>query len=133
MRWRRSGVLIFAACLILLGGCDRQTPFAKAADKGGAQLAAAATTLTYLHEGKITTRYARSSFINYRQVLKGFDQQLAALSGAPAPAHLKQLLELYQPAAQAVAAPCLSDTCNWRQQVMALQRASDALRQASKG
>ena len=92
--------------------------------------AAASTTLTYAHEGKITYAYAASSFVNYRGELDGLDQQLPSQSGAPGAGTVQHLLELYKPAIQADDAPCLNDACDWRAQAAALDRASKAFLEA---
>lgn len=134
MRGGRAHVGVFVICAVMLAGCVNQpSPFAKAAGNASSELAAAATTLTYLHHGKLTRRYAQSSFQAYQHTLKGMETKLPTLSGAPDERQIHQLLSLYQPAAQAVMNPCLSATCDWQQQVKQLHQASQALQQAGGG
>ena len=92
----------------------------------GSAFAAASTTLTYVHEGKISKAYAASSFVNYASELDGLDQTLPSQSGAPDARTIQHLLDLYKPAMQAVNSPCLDESCDWRAQVATLDRASKA-------
>src|SRR5205807_4333798 len=103
-----------------------QSAFAKTTGDAGAAFAAASTTLSYAHEGKITYAYATSSFVNYQSELDGLDQQLPSQQGAPDKRTVQHLLDLYRPAMQAVIQPCLEESCHWQAQVAALNRASQA-------
>lgn len=130
--WRnyRIGFLLLVLCLVL-SGCELTQPaFTRMAGDAGAAFAATSTTLSYAHSGKITYAYAASSFVNYQSELDGLDQTLPSQSGAPDKHTVQRLLALYKPAIQAVDSPCLSDTCNWRAQVEALNRASRAFLEA---
>src|SRR5579885_3657275 len=121
-------VLVLLALLMwTLAGCQfTQSPFALAVSSAGAEFAAAATTLSYVHSGKISTQYARASFVNYRSQLDGLDQQLPSQQGAPGKTTMNHLLALYKVAIRAVDQPCLAVSCNWQAQVAALNRASQA-------
>ncbi len=111
--------------LFIVTGCAvTDTAFAKTASNAGAAFAAASTTLSYAHEGKITYAYAASSFANFQSELSGTDTTLAA-QGANKRT-VQHLLALYMPAMNAINAPCLSNTCNWQSQVAILTRASQA-------
>lgn len=129
----KSGFPLFLllTMTVLLAGCQfTQSPFALAVGNAGAEFAAASTTLSYAHSGKITIQYAQSSFVNYRSQLDGLDQQLASQQGAPGKSTIDALLALYHAAIPAVDHPCLDAHCNWQAQVAALNRASRAFLQA---
>lgn len=128
--------LLFASllivCLCSTTSCQlAQSSFARIAGNAGAEFSAAANTLNYVHQGKLTPLYASSSFAVYQSKLSGIDQQLASQQGVPDAHTLHTLLTAYKPAMQAVNMPCLSNTCNWRGQVDALQHASDAFLKAA--
>jgi hypothetical protein len=139
-RQERSGQLWHTRMLPLLAlfallpgitGCQfKQSAFALTASNAGSTFAAAALTLRYAHEGKITTAYASSSFMNYQSQLQNVDQQLPMQKGAPDTHTIQSLLKLYQPAIQTINAPCLDSSCNWHAQIAALNRASDAFLKA---
>jgi hypothetical protein len=127
---------IYGVCLLfvvfILSGCSfTQSAFERTADNAGGAFAAAATTLTYLHQGKLSRAYAVSSFVNYESELSGLDQQLPSQQGAPAQSTVQRLIALYQPAMRAVEQPCLDVGCDWRGQVAALERASQAFVEVS--
>src|SRR5690349_24982844 len=66
--------LALALALIVGAGCAlAQSAFARTAGNAGAAFAAAAVTLRFAHEGKLTAAYARASFVNYRAELDGLD------------------------------------------------------------
>ncbi|MDP9325993.1 MAG: hypothetical protein M3O87_05595 [Candidatus Dormibacteraeota bacterium] len=116
------------AVLPLLSGCDvTKTQFQNTAGGAGGELAAAATTLQYVHEGRLNRAYASSAFASYRDALLVTEKQLPSVPGAPDAATIAELLKLYRPAYTAVEDPCLDDSCDWRAQVDALKKASEAL------
>ena len=118
--------------LFSITGCQlAQSAFVRIAGNAGAEFSAATSTLSYVHQGKLTPTYAISSFADYRKQLDGVDQQLPSLQGVPDAYTLQHLLDAYKPAIQAVDAPCLSNTCNWRSQLNALQQASQAFLKAA--
>lgn len=125
---RTALVLTF---LVLTGCSATQSDFARTASDTGSAFAAAATTLAYVHQGKLTGAYARSAFVNYRDELQGTAQQLPGLSGAPGLQTVRRLTRLYAAAERAVTAPCLEGSCDWRAQVAALQHASHAFLKAA--
>ena len=130
------GRTVGIACLLLLtaSGCAlSQSAFDRTAGDAGASFAAAAATLTYVHQGRLTTAYAASSFVNFRSALSGLDRQLSTAEGAPDARTVRHLLALARPAEQAVRQPCLEGACAWRAQVVALHRASEAFLEASGG
>ncbi|HJT58214.1 MAG TPA: hypothetical protein VJ761_17045 [Ktedonobacteraceae bacterium] len=129
---RNCGICCLLFILLLaLPACQfTQSSFAKTTGDAGAAFAAAATTLAYAHQGKITYAYAASSFVNYRSELKGLDQQLPSQNGAPDRSMVQRLIDLYRPAIRAIDAPCLSEACDWHTQIDALNRASEAFLQA---
>jgi hypothetical protein len=123
---------LLVTLLFFTAGCQlAQSSFARIAGNAGAEFSAAANTLNYVHQGKLTTIYASSSFADYQSKLSGIDQQLASQQGVPNSHTLHDLLTVYKPAMQAVNAPCLSNTCDWRGQLGALQHASDAFLKAA--
>ena len=124
----------FTCCLALslLAGCAyTQSEFARTASNVGSAFAAASYTLALLHHDHLTAAYARSSFVNFQSELQGVDQQLPSQQGAPASQTIQRLLALYQPAMQAVNAPCLDPTCDWGSQIAQLDRASRAFLEAA--
>ena len=130
--WRSWGIgLLLLVLLVMVTGCQLTQPaFTRTAGNAGAAFAAAATTLSYAHEGKITYAYASSTFVNYQSELDGLDQTLPSLQGAPDKHTVEHLLNLYKPAIQAVDAPCLNESCNWQVQVASLNGASKAFLEA---
>jgi hypothetical protein len=130
--WSYGLTLLLPVLLITLTSCQfTQSAFARTASNTGAAFAAASSTLSYMHQGKITYQYAVSSFVNFRSELDGLDrQQLLSQQGAPDMRTVQHLIDLYKPAIQAVDSPCLSAACDWRGQVAALNRASEAFLQA---
>ena len=125
-----------AAALLLcvsLAGCQfSQSSFSRTVSNTGSAFAAAATTLQYAHEGKLTYAYASSSFEVYRSELSGIDRQLTSSVGGTGTRaqSIAPLLSVYRTAMQAVNTPCLQDACNWQAQVAALNRASQAFLKA---
>lgn len=123
--------LLLALALIAGAGCAlAQSGFARTAGNAGAAFAAAAVTLRFAHEGKLTAAYARASFVNYRAELDGLDARLPAQDGAPDAHTLRGLLDLARLALRVVDAPCLDTRCDWQAQVAAMRRASAALLKA---
>jgi len=132
---RAGAAFLLALALIAGAGCAlAQSGFARAAGNAGAAFAAAAVTLRFAHEGKLTAAYARASFVNYRAELDGLDTRLPTQDGAPDARTLRLLLDLSGPALRAVDAPCVDAgvdaSCDWQAQVAAMQRASAALLKA---
>ena len=121
-------LLLFLLCT--LAACTvTETPFARITSNAGSAFAAAATTLSYAHEGKVTFGYAASSFANFQSELNGTNQTLTAQNGADRHT-LQHLLALYAAAMRVIAAPCLSNSCDWRVQVQTLAQASEAFLKA---
>jgi hypothetical protein len=124
-----GGLLIV---MLLITGCQiAQSAFSTKVGNAGAAFAAASNTLKYLHEGKLTSLYARSTFVNYRSELSGLDQQLPLQQGAPGKNEMTQLLNLYRSARQVVNRPCLDSSCDWQAQVTTLDQASNAFLKAA--
>jgi hypothetical protein len=123
--------LLLLLLLLMLSGCQfAQSGFAKTAGDAGGAFAAASTTLSYAHAGKITFAYARSGFVNYQNELDGLDQELATQSGAPDQHTVQQLLTLYRSAMRVIDQPCLDTGCDWHAQVLLLNKASGAFLKA---
>ncbi len=120
---------LIVLCFALEGCTFTQNAFTRTANNTGSAFAAAEETLTYAHEGKITYSYTSSSFENYQSELQGTEQALTS-QGATDKQTLHKLLVLYSSAIQVVDAPCLRSTCNWQQQVVTLQHASQAFLEA---
>jgi len=129
---KRYGISFLLLVLLLtVTACQlTQSAFARTAGDAGAAFAAASTTLSYAHEGKITNTYASSNFMNFQSELSGLDQTLSSQQGAPDVHTVQHLLSLYKSAMQVVNNPCLSESCNWHAQVSALDRASRAFLEA---
>ena len=128
---RNATLGLLLLVLLVLSGCQfAQSGFAKTAGNAGGAFAAASTTLSYAHEGKLTFAYARSSFVNYQDELGGLDQELATQPGAPDQRTMQQLLTLYRSAMQVIDQPCLDTGCDWRAQVLLLNKASGAFLKA---
>ncbi len=129
---KRYGISFLLLVLLLtVTACQlTQSAFARTAGDAGAAFAAASTTLSYAHEGKITNTYASSNFMNFQSELSGLDQTLSSQQGAPDVHTVQHLLSLYESAMQVVNNPCLSESCNWHAQVSALDRASRAFLEA---
>jgi L-aminopeptidase/D-esterase-like protein len=130
---RRSHCIDFLLLILLLlvTGCQfTQAAFPRMASNAGSGFAAAATTLASAHAGKVTYAYAAASFVNYQSELDGLDQTLPSQSGAPDKRTVQHLIGLYKVAIKAVDSPCLSNSCDWRTQVDALNRTSKAFLEA---
>ena len=122
---------IFVSLLLVTTSCQlTQSAFARTTNNAGAALAAASLTLSDMHQGEITSAYARAAFANYQNELSGLDQQLPSQNGAPTPRSVQQLLRVYKPAMQVIDQPCLAASCAWRSQLVALNRARDAFLKA---
>ena len=131
---RRTHCLSLLLCglLFTLTRCQlSQSSFTRTASNAGSAFAAAETTLTYAHTGKLTMTYAKASFESFQSELSGIEQQLPSQQGAPDTHTTQRLLDLYKAAMQAINLPCLETTCNWHDQVTALQRASSAFLKAA--
>ena len=119
--------------VVALSGCEMvKSNFASQAGTAGDELAAAALTLRYVHEGKVTRPYARSAFINYREVLQGFEPKLRRATGGPSDGEVNRLIAAYLQAVPAVEDPCIDDGCDWEAQARTLEAAADELSQASE-
>ncbi len=130
---RKTHYLPLSLCVLLfvLTGCQlTQSAFTKTASNAGSAFAAASTTLTYAHTGKLTMAYTKASFESYQSELSGIDQQLPSQQGSPGTQTVQHLLALYKKAIQAVNQPCLEATCNWHAQVTALNQAANAFLKA---
>ena len=130
--WRKlSTCFLPLVLLVLTTGCQlSQTAFLRMAGDAGSAFEAASITLQYTHEGKITTAYASSSFINFQSELSNLDQVLPSQNGAPNKRTIQHLLALSKPAMQAINTPCLDTSCNWQAQITVLNRASEAFLKA---
>ena len=133
MSFGGSGAVLLAVLLTLIGCTMTQSAFVQTADTVGSAFAAAATTLDYAHQKKITPAYAAASFVSFQDEVQGVAGQLPSLQGAPSARTVRHLLALYEPAERAVMHPCLDPSCGWRAQVRALQRAGDAFARAAGG
>ncbi|HSR24285.1 MAG TPA: hypothetical protein VLW53_12095 [Candidatus Eisenbacteria bacterium] len=114
-------------CGLLLAACGAGGGFQEVASSAGSELAAAATTIEYVHTGRLPASFASAGFVNYRSSLQDTEQRLRTAGGGPRGAGLERLLALYRPAWNAVQHPCLGGGCDWRGQVQELRAASDAL------
>ena len=125
---RAGGVLVLVVLLLTATGCQlTRSAFANQADEVGSEFAAAAATLRYLHEGKVTRAFTEATFVNYASAVQGAGQKMVSAGGAPDDQTLQQLLQLYDRANEIIQRPCLAASCDWEQQVDTLRQASDAL------
>jgi hypothetical protein len=122
------------AVALTLSGCEMvRSGFATEAGSAGDELSAAAVTLRFVHEGRITKPYARSAFGNYREVLLTFEPKLRQAKGAPSGAEVNRLVAVYRAAVPVLEAPCLDEGCDWRGQAATLEAAAATLSKASGG
>jgi hypothetical protein len=129
---KRLGLLaLVMAAATALGACTfARSAFESKAGDAGSELAAAAQTIRFVHQGKLTAAYARAAFVNYQSALEGLDSELPESDGAPAKGMVDRLIDLYRKAFPAVEQPCLSAGCDWQQQVSRMDQASQALLKA---
>ncbi len=131
---RALSVVSLLMLSVALASCQfSQSEFASQAGKIGSEFAAAATTLRYVHEGRLLRGYADSSFQSYRSMLEGLGPQIPRMNGAPKGKRVERLVRLYRRAEKAVTHPCLDPGCDWRSQLRALNEASHAFQRASQG
>jgi hypothetical protein len=127
---RRSVLIVLITLVLVLvgaSGCGGgKSDFERKAGDTGAELAASARTLEAVHGGHLDVRYARASFVNYREQLSGVESDLSASQTAVDTATRDRLLKLYRRAQPALDAPCLESACDWRAQVRALDSAANA-------
>ena len=120
-----------ALAILAVAACAAgKSEFQRNAEDAGAEMAAAARTLEALHQGRLTQRFARASFVNYREQLADVESQLTSAEPHPDRVELNRLLTLYRSARPAIEDPCLGDGCDWRGQVRALDDASKAFLEA---
>jgi hypothetical protein len=109
-----------------------QSPFARMATNAGTALAAASTTMTFYHEGKLLNAYAVSSFAGYQSELDSLDQQITAAGSGLSAEEAHHLLAIYRQALAIVNDPCLQSSCDWRAQRTVLDQASRAFLRAAR-
>ena len=138
--WARSvrlavGRTILVVSLpILAAGCQMtQSAFARVTGEAGAELAAAATTLQYAHEGQLTDSYAQAAFEGYASALEGADREIITAEGAPRQELVQRLADLSRKTAAVAKQPCLTASCDWQGQLTLLRQASAELIKASGG
>ncbi len=131
-RLRGLGALL---CLtVVVSGCSfTETSTQQFAGATAGELSAAATTLSYLHTGKLTEPYARSAFADYETQLQGADQQIGSMSPPGGQGTVRRLMKLFKSAEPALSEPCLDSGCHWQTQVRALHRAASAFVKAGSG
>jgi len=110
-----------------------QSAFVRVTRETGAELAAAATTLQYAHEGQLTDSYAQAAFEGYASALAGVDREIVTAEGAPSQELARRLAGLSREAAAVAEQPCLTDSCAWEGQLTLLQQASAELIEAAGG
>lgn len=118
----------------LLSGCvaTTQTPFERTATGAAGTLAAAAQTLRLHQQGRLTTAYARSSFVSFGESLAGVGDELPTLDGAPprdAAVRLATQLRSVEPILRSA---CLASSgCDESAQARQLESVRDSLLEAS--
>lgn len=129
-----AGLAVALTLSLTLSGCEIvRSGFATQAGTAGAELAAAAATLRYVHEGRISRPYAQSAFANYRESLRNFEPKLRQAKGAPSRAEVNRLVAVFRAAVPALEAPCLDDGCDWQGQAAMLEAAAVTLSEAGGG
>lgn len=130
-RLRRSFFLVLLP--LLLTSCIPESFAAPAFDRqasdAASTLAAAGTTIEFLHEGKLDERYTKASMVIYREMLRGVTGTLPELTGAPDDAALQPVLADLRQAQDVMDHPCLDDEegCDWAGQVDLLAQVSGEL------
>ena len=131
MRKRLSLLAVLLVCIGGLAACTfTRSAFQTKAGDAGSEFAAAAQTIRFVHQGKLTAAYARATFVNYQSALEGLDGELPQADGAPGKGTVDRLIDLYRNAYPAVEQPCLASGCEWQQQVSRIDQASRALLKA---
>ena len=126
--------ILFLSLPIVATGCQMtQSAFVRVTGEAGAEFAAAATTLEYVHEGQLTRPYAQAAFESYASALAGADGEIAAAEGAPSPELARRLADLSREAEAVAEQPCLTASCDWHGQVTLLRQASAELLEVSGG
>jgi hypothetical protein len=127
----RCYALLAILVALAASGCGvGKSGFQRQAGDAGAELAAAARTLRAVHEGQLDVRFARASFVNYRESLSDVEANLSSPQNGPQTANRDHLIQLYRRAQPALQEPCLERDCDWRAQLDALDAASAALIEA---
>jgi hypothetical protein len=118
---------------LLLGSCSAGSgdAFAQTASNLASGMFAAATTLAFVHGGRVTIPYGRAAFVEYRDRLDDVGQQLATVPGNPGGAQARRLARLVDEATKVAEDPCFDPNCPWQAQVLVLQVAGRALLGAS--
>ncbi len=124
----RAAVALLVVLVITTGCSFSHTPFARTAGDVAATLAAAAASIEYDHQGKLTDAYAR---VGFREALAGVDTSLPSLDGAPDAATVGHLIERLRAVRPILSSPCLDDRCDWDGQVQTLRGASDTFKGAA--
>jgi len=133
----RMGVV--AALSMALAGCAAtssitETAFQRQASDGASIFSAAGETLRFVHAepARMTVEYGAGSMINYGDQASSLPDELPTAQGAPDDATVDHLVSLAEPAIAAIENPCLLPDCDWQSQIDALDRARDALLEASQ-
>lgn len=119
-----------AACSI-----GTETPFQQAAGDAVSAYSAAATTLGYAHDDRLSREYGVGSLELYREAVSGVETELPSLAGAPSADDVDRLVQAAGAARSVLEDPCLEASCDWRTQLQTLEATvkafEDALDQAS--
>jgi hypothetical protein len=103
------------------------TPFARTAQDGSGTFAAAATTLTDLHSGRLTREYAAATLGVLASQVEELPDELRRADGAPAPDAASRAVNVADRALADLSNPCLDDGCDWRSQADLLKAAARSL------
>jgi hypothetical protein len=133
-QWFRSGrqrapLLVILLSLVLTACVPESfaaTPFDREAGDTASTLSAAATTIQFLHDGKLDRRYAVSSMSIYQETLRDVTKKLPGLRGAPDGETLQPAIDALTRSQAIIEEPCLDNdaTCDWAAQVSQLEQAS---------
>lgn len=126
------GLGLAAVALVLTGCLPTPTTYQKLTADAASSFLAAAATLRFRHEDRLTRTYVVGSFENHRDLLRGLPEQLSRADGAPSAGELERLVGLYERAWPALESPCLDDRCDWRSQRRDLEAAGRAFLEASE-
>lgn len=125
-------MLALLSTALIVGACSigTETPFERAAGDAASAYSAAATTLRFAHDDRLSREYSLGSLELYREAVSGVDTELPTLEGAPGSDRVDQLVHAVQAAEPVLEDPCLEVTCDWRSQLQALEQAAQAFEDA---
>lgn len=126
----RSALALLACTLALAGCVGTESPFEQTVGDASSSYSAAATTIRFVQDGRLTVEYAHTTLDLLKESLDGVEEDLPKLGGRPVGFDLAPLTEAYEQATPVLEAPCLLEGCDWDSQISALDRAFKAFADA---